>query len=1044
MTAREEKLLEALRASVMENERLRLENHRLATAAAEPVAVVGMACRLPGGVSSPEELWRLVAAGGEGISAFPEDRGWDLENLFNPSADPAVDQPGKTYVREAGFLRDAAGFDPAFFGISDREALAMDPQQRLLLELSWEVFERAGIVPASVRGRSVGVFAGVMYHDYAPRTGRIPKEVEGHLSVGNSGSAATGRVAYVLGLEGPAVTVETACSSSLVAMHLAMQALRLGECEMALAGGVTVMALPSAFVEFSRQRALARDGRIKAFAAAADGTGWSEGAGLVLLERLSDARSRGHQVLAVVRGSAVNQDGASNGLTAPNGPSQQRVIQQALASARLSPADVDAVEAHGTGTTLGDPIEAQALLATYGRDRPDGRPLWLGSLKSNIGHTQAAAGVAGVIKMILAMQHGTLPMTLHVDQPTPKVDWSAGTVQLLTRPQPWPPGTSPRRAAISSFGVSGTNAHLILEQAPPPPPAAPGPPPATPAHPQPWILSAKTPQALRAQAHQLASFAASNPGLTPAGIGCSLATTRTAFDHRAVIIAADHDTYLSHLTALAHSQPAPGLITGTAAGGKLAFLFPGQGSQQPGMGRELHAAFPAYAQAFDAACAELDHHLAPHVTWPLRDVIFAEPGTPPAPHLHDTIYTQAALFAVETALYRLLESWGLHPDYLAGHSIGELAAAHAAGVLTLTDACALAAARGRLMQTLPPGGTMIAIQAAEAEITPLLPPQLAIAAINGPASIVISGDETAATALAARFTANGRRAKRLNVSHAFHSPRIDPILTEFHTIASTLTYNLPTIPIISNLTGDLATPAQLCSPDYWVRHARDPVRFADTLHWLDTHTTTTYLETGPGTTLTTIASHCLTPARPHTYATPLHPGHAETHATITALAHLHTRGTPINWPALFPHHQHPTHLPTYPFQHHHYWLKAGDPMNEIRQVPPEAPTPPRTPLAQRLSELKGPDQRLALLKTVIAEAAAMPREKEDAEPIEADSPFFEIGFNSLAAVELRNRLAEATGLELNPMLLFDYPTPEQVTDFLLELLLEESSSVSGL
>nr|WP_167970595.1 beta-ketoacyl synthase N-terminal-like domain-containing protein [Lentzea indica] len=867
----QDKVADYLRRVTVELRRARERVLELEQKHSEPIAIVGMSCRFPGGVVTPEQLWDVVSSERDVVSSFPTDRGWDLSSL----------RAGASLAQEGGFLSDLAGFDADFFGISPREALGMDPQQRMMLELTWEALERAGFDPTALRGSQTGVFVGTNGQDYADL---VSVDGDGHASTGLIASVLSGRLSYTFGFEGPAVSVDTACSSSSVAMHLAMQALRSGECSLALTGGVTIMATPHAFVEFTLQRGLASDGRCKAFSDSADGVGWSEGAGMLVLERLSDAVAHGHQVLGLLRGSAVNQDGASNGLTAPNGPSQQRVIRAALASAGLTPSDVDAVEAHGTGTTLGDPIEAAALIATYGQDRAV--PLYIGSIKSNIGHTQAAAGVASVIKVVQAMRHGVLPRTLHVTEPSSHVDWTAGSVSLLTSATPWPSVDRPRRIGISSFGVSGTNSHLILEAATPTPVSVDNSTPVdnsgvvdlsraessvpgetigkgTSVSPWgvqsesiPWLVSAKSEAALDGQLAQLAEVSAD-----PRDVGYSL-SLRTLFDHRAVVLDGAE------------------IARGTATGKPLAMLFTGQGSQRLGMGRELYEAFPVFRAAFDEVAQHLD----------IRSVMWGDDSEA----LNQTGNAQPAIFALQVALYRLVESFGVKADHVAGHSIGEIAAAHIAGVFSLEDACTLISARAALMQALPTGGVMMALQATETEVAPHLTPGVSIAAINGPESLVIAGVEEEARAVVAKF--EGRKTKQLSVSHAFHSPLMDPMLDDFRDAIKDLTFSAPAIPGL----GDVA------NAERWVRHVRDTVRFHDAVTGLGDKR---FLEIGPDGVLSALVDGGI-PA--------LRKDRPEAPALITALARLHVAGTDVDWKPFFDGATR-IELPTYAFQRQRFW-----------------------------------------------------------------------------------------------------------------------------
>ncbi|NEW71922.1 type I polyketide synthase [Streptomyces rhizosphaericus] len=916
----EEKLLTYLKrvSSDLKQARDRLE--RIEADEREPIAIVSMGCRFPGGVRSPEDLWRLVAEGRDAISEFPANRGWDVDGLYDP--DPG--RSGTCNTREGGFVHDADQFDPAFFGISPREALAMDPQQRLLLEVSWEAIERAGIDPLSLKGTRAGVYVGLASFQYGGDPQYAPRSVEGHLLIGNVSSVASGRISYTLGLEGPAITLDTACSSSLVTMHLAAQALRRGECSLALAGGVAVMATPGVFVEFSHQRGLAANGRCKSFAAGADGTGWGEGAGMVLLERLSDARRNGHPVLAVLRSSAMNQDGASNGLAAPNGPAQRRVIEAALTAAGLTVDDVDAVEAHGTGTALGDPIEAGALLATYGKGRTSGHPLWLGSLKSNIGHTQAAAGVGGVIKTVMALRHGTLPRTLHVEQASPAVNWSSGSVELLTEAREWPERGRPRRAGVSAFGVSGTNAHVILEQAPAEAedgeegvPALDGT--ALGGSAVPWVLSGRSEAALRAQAERLLARLNERPEVSPADVGHSLATGRSAFEYRAAVVGADRAQLLGALEALASVGVSPGVVRGEGAAvpeARPVFVFPGQGSQWVGMAVELLDSSPVFA----GRLAECEAALSGFVDWSLADVLGDERA------LGRVDVVQPALWAVMVSLAEVWRACGVSPAAVVGHSQGEIAAAVVAGALSLEDGARVVALRsqaiarglaghgGMMSVSLPVEGVRERIAAWDGRIS--------VAAVNGPGAVVVSGAPEALRELLARCEAEDVRAKLIPVDYASHSAQVEEIHDELLRILAPVRPRTSRIVFHSTVTGEPLDTAGLDAA-YWARNLRETVRLETATRALLTGGHRLFVEVSPHPVLAAAIEATVEAAEGSAAVIgTLRREEGGPERMLLSLAQGYVHGAEVDWRGLFAGRgARRVDLPTYAFQRTRYWVE---------------------------------------------------------------------------------------------------------------------------
>ncbi|MER6998703.1 type I polyketide synthase, partial [Streptomyces sp. NPDC000410] len=924
---------------------LRAARQRIHELEADPIAIVSTACRLPGGIDTPEDFWDVLAAGEERLSGFPDDRGWDLAGLYHP--DP--DHPGTTYARKAGFLERAGDFDAAFFGISPREAAAMDPQQRLLLETCWELAENAGLDPHSLRGTRTGVFLGVARYGYGDAQG-LAEDAEGYTVTGVAPSVASGRIAYTLGLEGPAITLDTACSSSLVALHLAAASLRRGECDRAIVGGAAVMAGPEVFIDFARQRALAPDGRSKAFGASADGFGFGEGVAVLLLERLSDARRDGHTVHAVIRGTGINQDGASNGLAAPSRTAQRKVIEQALANAQISPGDVDAVEAHGTGTTLGDPIEAHALLDAYGRHRSAQRPLWLGSAKSNIGHTQAAAGAVGVLKMVLALQHEKLPRTLHVEEPSPHADWASGALALLAEERDWPRGERPRYAAVSAFGISGTNAHVVLQEAPEPrampvddnagdgvagrpepgqirrtDPEETGeratPRAVTEQHPVPLVVSARTDEALRAQARQLSAVVADTAVELP-GLGLSLATARARHEHRAVVLAGSRASALQGMREVADGRAR---VRGTVESGghPAVFLFPGQGSQWAGMAADLLEWSPVFAATIQAC----DEAMAPWQDWSVAAVLRQEPG---APGLDRVDVVQPALFAVMVSLAELWRSYGVEPAAVAGHSQGEIAAAYVAGILTLQDAARLVVLRSRLLRSPAGQGAMAAVALDEAAVRELLAPYgdaVEVAAVNGPASVVVSGEPEAVRSFVAGCADRGVRARTIDVDYASHSAQMEQVREELAEALRDLRPARARVPFYSTVTSRPMEGEEL-DAHYWYRNLREPVRFHDVVRLLVAGHHDAFIEVSPHPVLAATVEETLEaegrePGEAVAVGT-LRRGAPGPESFLTSAASAHVAGVDVRWQPAFGDAR-PVRLPTYPFQRRHYWTSTAAP-----------------------------------------------------------------------------------------------------------------------
>jgi acyl transferase domain-containing protein len=1023
-----------------------------------PIAVVGYSCRLPG-APDPEAFWRLLAESRHAITGVPPER-WDGDALgATGGATPDAER-----ARWGGFVDGPDLFDADFFGISPREAAAMDPQQRLVLELGWEALEHAGVVPAALAGTGTGVFVGATLDDYALLRVRLGAAgITRHTTVGTQRSMIANRLSYLLGVHGPSHVVDSGQSSSLVAVHLACESLRSGACTAALAGGVNLnLALDTALAT-AASGALSPDGRCHTFDARANGYVRGEGGALVLLKTLDQALADGDPVRCLILGGAVSNGGGAAGLTVPDADAQRTVILLAHRRARTAAKDVQYVELHGTGTKVGDPVEAAALGAAIGKSRPAGQPLLVGSAKTNVGHLEGAAGVVGLLKVILSIEHQALPASLNFTTPNPLIPLDELNLGVQRELGPWPEAERPRIAGVSSFGMGGTNCHLVVSdwRGNGRPPEAPEPPSSV----VPVLVSGRSEQALRAQAARLLQHLGDRPGLDLAGIAHSAAVTRTHFDHRAALLAHDQEDLLEGLVDLAEGRRTGRAVQGVARLGGLAFLFTGQGSQRPGMCGALHEAYPAFADTLDAVCEEFDAHL----DLSLRGLVLDGAGSPDAALLDQTLYTQASLFAYETALFRLLEHWGITPEAVMGHSVGELVAAHVAGVIGLRDACTLVAARGRLMQRLPSDGAMVSVQATHEEIRATLAGRegrIDVAAVNGPAMTVLSGDEGAVLGLADEWRQRGRKTKRLKVSHAFHSAHMDAMLAEFRVVAESLTYRPPRIPIVSNLTGQAVTADEICWPDHWVRHARDSVRFLDGMRTLDARGIRTYLEVGPDAVLSVMGRDCV-PSQDAVFVSAARATRAEVPTLMSAIAEIHVSGVPVAWDRVLAWSgDRRVPLPTYAFQRQRHWLTDS----AVPQTPPPAGSsdealPDATEqsaasgsdsdsaasgsdfdsageLVRRLAVLAPGERDRALSALVRAQVARVLGRRSAAE-VPMERSFKELGFDSLMGVELRDLLFGVTGIRLPSTLIFDYPTPGALVGLLRDEVPGGEESIAG-